>query len=354
MAIVRELVTRLSFAFDKTNLVKFEQSIIGFKTKFALAATAIGASFKKVTDYAIDFSDQILKTDALAKFSGTTIQALTGLQNAFAKFNIPVDVFQNAFQKLTNSIKQAAAGEKSPFFDLVRQSQGAIQLIVDGQITTTKNAIDQIRAYLKTFTNEAEQIRAIQNIFDFDLVSAHSFLDIVKLTGEEWQNVVDKETKAAEGIEKIRDSAKQFKGEVNNLGVEFSKFANKLAQLTFPALTSFFKDLNNLIESFETRGFFDTIFNSKDKNRVTAANVLALQTGRVQENLPTLNRIQESAAQANNNSQSITNNNNFDINVAPGTTEDQAHLLTDQVSKMLENMYNENVREIINNNPQVE
>jgi hypothetical protein len=47
MTVVRELVTRLGFQVDQRGVEQFNRTIIGFKTKFAIAATAATAFVAK-------------------------------------------------------------------------------------------------------------------------------------------------------------------------------------------------------------------------------------------------------------------------------------------------------------------
>ena len=56
----------------------------------------------------------------------------------------------------------------------------------------------------------------------------------------------------------------------------------------------------------------------------------------------------------NNISPSITNNNRFDINVPPGTPFEQSNAIVESVKVALDTLWYEKMREVFNNNPQVE
>lgn len=355
MTIVRELITKLGFQFDKSNLNKFESSIIGFKTKFAIASTTIGLAFKGLTDAATTFSDKLINIDALSKFSKIPVEILEGMRNAFATFDIPSDTFNRIFQDLSFGIKQASKGQPSPFLELVKQSQGAVRLFVDGQITTSKQAFDDIMEYLKKLNDESEKQRIIQNIFGVDLVTATNLSNLFKLTNNELDELIKKQSRSPEEIEKATESAKNFKKEINTLSTEWGKFSDKIVQSTVGPLADFFGSINKFSDNVNDKGFFQTILdNAKENEAIIYKQALGAVPRHLQKNRKVETAEDRAFLDSREDSTNIINNNNFEFNVPPGTPEEQSKFQTDQIIKAIDSMWEQKTREVFNNNPQIE
>ena len=335
--IVRELTTKLGFSFDRTNLDKFEHSILGFKTKTAITVGSIGIAFKKVVEYAQDFSDKILKTSALAKFSDTSIQELDALQSAFQKFDIPLETVQGFFENLSLGIKGAFRGENNQIQEIVKESRGAVQANVNGQLVTTKKFIEDLFAYIKTKSRESEQLRIITNAFGVDITTANAINNLIKSTNGDFSNLIDKEKQSLELLNSQVVAAKEFKMQINELNVEFEKLSATIAKTLVPFLSGTLQIVNKSVENFK-KDYFETFLNdigfshSQEDQRDIAKQVY----------------------NGNTNSSNITNNNKFEFNVAPGTTEQQANFFTEAIKSTWDYLWNEKVREVNNNNPQVE
>lgn len=360
MTIVRELVTRLGFTFDRTNLDKFERSIIGFKTKVAVGIGIIGLAFKKVIDYAQEFSNKVLNTNALAKFSKSSVQSLDALQKAFQKFNVPEEAFNQFFGKLTLGIKEASRGVDNEFRRLVTQSQGAVRLFVNGQLTTSKQAIDDIMAYIRGIADESEKLRIVQNIFEVDIATADAIVNISNLTKSEFDQLIEKEKQSLDLLNKQKDAANKFKEQVNQLNTEWDKFKGNVAGFAVPKIATFLGNINRFTETFQQEGagagfkeigahvkdavlfLFGQDYLSRVKREVAA------------EDEDFQRRLVEYQNGGMNSQANVTNNNKFEFNVPPGTTEQQATFLTEAVKTTMSSFWDEKVREVINNNPQVE
>lgn len=337
MAVVRELVTRLGFSFDRSNLDKFERSIVGFKTQTAIAVGLIGTAFKKVIDYANEFSDKVLKNSALAKFAKTSANELEALQNVFQKFNIPTETFQSFFGKLSIGIKEASRGVNNDFRKLVRESQGAVRLFVNGQLTTTKQAIDDIFNYIKNISDESEQLRIVENIFKVDIATADAIVNLANITKNEFDGLIEKEKRSVEELNNAKKAALNFKNEINSLNVEWTKFFNSVASFSLPYITQVFKGANLLTEDL--------------KNGVISKKI---NETFIEADRRALNLENERIYNMHNETTGMTNNISFEFNVPPGTNEESANYFSESVISTLSNFFDIKVREVMNNNPQVE
>lgn len=357
--IVRELVTRLGFTFDRTNLDKFERALVGFKTRVAVAVGTIGFAFKKVLDYADDFSNKVLKNSAIAKFANTSVQELDALQRVFQKFNIPTDKFQDFFSNITLGIKEASRGVNNQFRQLVTQSQGAIRLYIDGQLTTSKKAIDDIFAYIRSKTDESEKSRIVQNIFQVDAQAAQDIINLSNLTRSEFDKLVESEKRSIEQLKASEQAARDFKVQINQLSIEWNKFNDNVAAFAVPLLNQSLGGINLLLGKTKEEGV------SSSLSFVHSAIEDFFASFRGEDYLSKVKRqvaeeddyfkrqLQEYQINAGNNA-TITNNNKFEFNVPPGTDEKTANFFTEAIKTSLNSMWDEKTREVINNNPQVE
>ena len=335
--IVRELTTKLGFSFDRTNLDKFEHSILGFKTKTAITVGSIGIAFKKAVEYAQDFSDKILKTSALAKFSDTSIQELDALQSAFQKFGIPLENFQNIVEKTSVGIKEAFRGVNNQILELVRESQGAVDVNINGRLIKLKEYFIKVFDLVKSKRSESEKLRIITNAFPVDIVEANNLLRLFNRSKEEFNDLINKEKQSVQLLNEQEVAAQEFKTQISELNVEFEKLSATIAKTLVPFLSGTLQIVNKSVENFK-KDYFETFLNdigfshSQEDQRDIAKQVY----------------------NGNTNSSNITNNNKFEFNVAPGTTEQQANFFTEAIKSTWDYLWNEKVREVNNNNPEYE
>jgi hypothetical protein len=102
MTVVRELTTVLGFVVDKKGVEEFNRTIIGFKTKFAIAATAAAAFVAKTLEF-FDAND-------LAKSIGISFQEFLKLRRTAEDFRIDPKNFESALRSLSKMLREAKYG----------------------------------------------------------------------------------------------------------------------------------------------------------------------------------------------------------------------------------------------------
>lgn len=361
MTIARELVTRLSFAFDRTNLDKFERAISGFKTKFDIASLTIKTAFNRMVEYARDFSNKILKNDAIAKFTKTSVSDLTALQNAFQKFDVSPEIFTNFFEDVSRQIQESRFGVNNEFNQLVNQSRGVVRKFVNGQLTTAKQAFEDFRQYIKTIIDESEQQRYIQNFFKVDLQTAEAIRQLFQLTNDEFDKLIEKERIAAAELEKSRVIASEFKTQINQLEGEWEKFQNKVAQFAVPLITQSLGGLNLIADKTKEEGFLPTLKFIGEaiidgvKTAFGEGHLQQVQRQVMEDDTEFWRRLREQEiARITNQNNGITNNNRIEVNVPATTDSQQAGAIGEAIKSSMDAFWDEKVREVINNNPVVE
>lgn len=360
MTIARELVTKLGFSFDRSNLDKFEKAISNFKTKATIGIGLIGFAFKKILDYAHEFSNKVLDTKALAKFSKTTSQELDALQNTFKKFDIPLEKFQNFYEGLTLGIKEASVGFDSEFRKLARESEGRVRVRINGEVASTKQAIDDIFSYLRSIYDESEKIRIVEKVFGVGARTAESIIEISNLTKNEFDQLIEKEKRSVEYLNEAETAAKNFKNEVSALGVTWEKFSSDVSKFAVPFLTASLGGINLLNEKRQQEGLSSALSLADTGIRDFIASfrgedVLSRVKREAEaDEIDFQRRLSEYQNQKILNNSNITNNNKFEFNVPEGTSEQQATFMSETVKSSLNEFWDEKIREVQNNNPEVE
>jgi len=362
MAVVRELITRLGFTFDNTNLNKFERSILGFKTKFSLAAGAIGVAFAKVINYATEFSDGLLKTNAVAQFTRTSVKELNGLKNAFQKFDVNPETFLSAVSNISKGISDSVYGVDNEIRQLAITSRGAVTNILNGQVVSVRQFIEMFRNYVNTLETETGKLNLIQRIFGVDEQTSVALRNIFAQTNQAWNALIEKEIQAGHGIEGLVDKARNFKSELNGISVEWKKFSDKVAGFFLPILTGILGGANKLIQEIPKKGL-DFGVNSILKGIETGVNSFFSLFNQKKENRPleSLNsdiysriQMQQERAAMNNNLSSINATTNINVNVPPTTSSLQASEISDSIKNAMDGMWDEKIRELNTNSPQYE
>lgn len=355
MTIARELLVKLGFTFDKTNLDKFERSIIGFKTKATLAAGIVGGAFKKVLDYANEFSDKILDTAAIAKFSKQSIQQITALHNVLQKFGIPKESTNNLFENLSLQVKEASRGVKNAFSEIADASRGIVRRRINGEIVTAKQAFDDLVKYISTKASQDEQLRIGKNIFGFSLTETNEFLEGLKSVNYDLRETLKKEEKSIGNLDGAEQAARDFKNQLRQLNVEWVKFSDTLQKIIVPVLANVLGGLNQIIESVKELGIYGTLktIETSAQNSILPQSRIDAMRENEQAYKATVSRIERSNIQ-NQNTNTINNTSSFQFTVAPSTTVEQVNSITESIKATLNSFWDEKTREVMNNNPQVE
>src|SRR3990167_6554869 len=110
MTVVRELTTVLGFVVDKKGVEDFNRSIIGFKTKFAIAATAATAFVAKTLEFFKDISDATLDANDIAKSIGISFEEFLKLRRTAEDFRIDPKNFESALRSLSKMLREAKYG----------------------------------------------------------------------------------------------------------------------------------------------------------------------------------------------------------------------------------------------------
>lgn len=363
--ILRELVTKLSFKLDRSQLDKFENSIAGFKTKATLAFGAVAATIRKTFDFADNIAQASIKTKDLANYASIAVEDLVALSNASQKFGIKEDAFNASIQKLSILLKQASRGA-GELFQVVQQSQGKVNFRkANGELKNTQELLVSIFGYIDSISSKDEQLRILGNLFDVE--SAGRWLDIIK-NSENFFDLVKKEKPFAKAFQEAIPDMEKFREEILKTKTEWQKFKTSIGQVIVPPLAGALGGVNDIIEQGKEDGGFSGILKGINQAfQIAGEDLFNFVTGNGKDN-SYIEEIKRDSAresykmgvrlqrqiEAEKSADQISITNNIEVNVPEGTSEQQGDSMAEKIKLAIMESFFEQSREIINNHPQVE
>ncbi len=363
--IFRELVTKLSFKLDRSQLDKFEKAISGFKNTATTAFNKVASDIRKVFDFADEIATASVKTKDMADYAGLAVKDFVALSNAAQKFGINESSFNASILNLSVLLKQASRGAGA-LFDLVAQSEGHFQFKkANGQLKNTEETLKSIFDYIDSLNSKDEKLRILGNVFDVE--SAGRWLKIINDLSN-FLETVKNEKPFAEAFENANDNMENFRDEILKTKTEWEKFKTTVGQIIVPPLTQTLGGVNAVIDEGNKgngaasflRGINDAfqiagedLFNWITGNGKDNSYIEAIKLDAARESYKMGVRLQRQieAEQASNQTSII---NNIEVNVPEGTTEQQGDYMAEKIKLTIMESFFEQSREILNNHPQVE
>ena len=159
MAIVRELLIKLGFQTDKKAINETNRAITGFKTRFAIAATAATYAFKVIKDFFTDIASATLDSEELARTLGISLNEFTALTQAAQKFRIKPDQFAGVLSTLQKDLNDFLQG-------FGRLPEIARQLKIEiNRDTTPIELFEKIIQAIRAIEDETQRIRVANELF---------------------------------------------------------------------------------------------------------------------------------------------------------------------------------------------
>lgn len=341
---MRELLIKLGFQTDKRAINDTNRAITGFKTRFAIAATAATYAFSAVKKFFDNIASATLDADELAKTLGLSFNELRALQQGFGQFRIndaQVGQILGTLQKDLNEFVQGFG--RLP--ELARQI--GIEISRD---TSATQLFDKIIEKLREVEDERDRIRLSAAIFGEQL--GPRIAELAK-NFDGFKESIAKSNEALKNLPNITEQARAYELALNGISFAFSNLATTVGQYVFPVLEKLINYLDYILRfygSIATLDFTtlkavlaegsakaDSIFGSISSTLGNAKNsVLSTAASFLPERL----------------SNYITNS--IEINVPPGTTTEQAQDIADGLDGIIREAILGTFYEIQNNNPQVE
>lgn len=337
MTIIRELVTKLSFEVDRRGIENFNRSIIGFKTKFALATTAVTGFVTGVVKAISAVADTVLDTNELARSVGIATEELVGLQRAAQQFRISPDQFNAALTNLNQLIRESQQG----FGTLQRLARdGAFEIRgADQSLLSTRQILENIIEALGRVEDEASRRDLSKQIFGNE-----RFAEIAKQGVERLKELSSEFRPLGEEISKAEEQAKKFDSSLTRLIEKSKEFAFQAFPPLFNFVGDLFEEVNDEINSFKKGTFFEDLFRKIGEEAAAFDRSLGINNTFGLQNTGLAEPI----------TRQINMRNSINITVPPGTEESQAQFIKRGVDEAVDDAFQRNFEKIGNNFPETE
>lgn len=368
MAIVRELLIRLGFQTDKKAINETNQAITGFKTRFAVAATAATYAFSRVAQFFNDVTSATLDAAELAQYLGVSVNELKALTQAGQEFRLGDAQFGSVLAKLNKDLRDLQQG----FGDL-REISLRTGLEFD-PFAGSAAAFDTIIKYLRTFGNELDRQKVAADIFGDSLA--------VKISNiaRDYESFTEAVRKNNEALRDMPDNTEEFRSyerSVQQISNSFYALARTIINEIAPAIEMLAKWLEIVVKLYTNlftlnfSGFKSAASQGWDflsGNLDRLQNTIREKFGKIEEYFRPYVEVQplQGASASvlgadpyagfndtvNRWFPSVTNS--FEVNVPVGTTEEQTQYMGTELQRMVEDSIMNTFYQIQNNNPQVE
>ena len=356
MTVVRELTTVLGFVVDKKGVEDFNRTIIGFKTKFAIAATAATAFVAKTLEFFKDISDATLDANDLAKSIGISFEEFLKLRRAAEDFRIDPKNFESALKSLSKMLRDAKYG-MGDLANIAYYTGIEFRDKFTGEVKNARDLFVDILKRINEARTETEKFSIAK--FFFGEEDAQKFIRFAQEAGDNLDVLTAKYADYAKSLENSLPAFEEVNKSIRSFWNTFESFKIAFVEDILPAITVGVKVLEIAMKGIGyvargIKGAFNLI--GEGIQREIMADLAEIPDFEV-EATQKINRImQNQAAKA---APAVTEQNfnidtKIEMQVPPGTTEQQQVVLRETVDEAIKTALIDQVREIYNNNPQVE
>lgn len=356
MTVVRELTTVLGFVVDKKGVEGFNRTIIGFKTKFAIAATAATAFVAKTLEFFKDISDATLDADDLAKSIGISFQEFLKLRRAAEDFRIDPKNFESALRTLSRMLREAKFG-MGDLANIAYYTGIEFRDKFTGEVKNARDLFVDILKRINEARTETEKFTIAK--FFFGEEDAQKFIKFAKEAGDNLDILTSKYADYAKSLENSLPAFEEVNKSIRSFWNTFESFKMAFVEDILPAITAGIKVLEVVMRGIGyvargVKGAFKLI--GEGFHREIMADLAEIPDFEVQADQK-ITRVMEN--QSAKNAPPVTQQNfnidtKIDMQVPPGTTEEQQTVLKETVDEAIKTALVDQIREIYNNNPQVE
>ena len=369
MTVVRELVTKLGFQVDRTGLDRFEKSIIGFKTKFALASAAVTAAVSKTLDYFRDISKAAIDTKGLAEQTGIATERFVALRKAAEGFQVDPHQFDAYFQRLSGLLREAESGY-GELFEIIRKSRGKLNLTPFIRNHDVEGAFKAVVDYVQQLEKIPDKVAVVADVLGES--NPTGLLRLVKAGSEAFTEATEKNKAFGEQFTANEPAIEDYTKKLNAFSNSLEKLQNAFVRNVLPVVTEVVGLTTQVLNGDAFSGLGIIKDEVKDKGFLSGLNFVGeaianyvyeklgyetLQQAQMkayEEDQYFYRKLAEMQQQQRLNNTNTTVTNRIDINVAPGTSEEQAQIIGQEVRGAMEQFYQEKTREVLNNYPQAE
>jgi hypothetical protein len=324
VAILRELVTKLSFKVDKTNLDKFEKSILGFKTKVSLAVAGITGAVYKVGQFLGDISDSAISVKNISDYAGIAVSEFDAMRKGAQDLGTSFETFDKLSLTLSNHIRDSRV-YTGKLYDLWRAFPNKVQLPkFVNQAEDFKSALEGISNVIQGLPNRSDKLAGLANFFQVDINQANEILKFLEDYKGKFQDAVKANQFAGEQFAEQLPKFEKYTLEIGKFSNAYNTFAHILAGQLAPTATKIIEGATAVLQ-----------FEERLEGQIRGAKEFA-------------------SGLASTGKAIVEATNNFTFNVPPGSTYEQATIMYDYVKGAIEDVFSGQIRDVVTNNPVLE
>lgn len=239
--IVRELLIRLGFVTDKQAINQTNRAIVGFKTRFAIAASAATFAFSKVAGFFDNIANSTIEASNLADALGISITNLVKLNQASQSFGFKDGQFGDALNK-SNKLLVDFRNGLGALPEIARQLKIDLDPQDDAQTFLNKflKALDEISSF-------SDRKTIASRIYGDDLGSK---LANLSRNLDAFTNKAESFNSLGESTQNSLDNALKYRDALIQLQSTFTRLGQEAGVVVFPALTKGFEGLATGVREF--------------------------------------------------------------------------------------------------------
>jgi|SRR5690606_34142735 len=342
--IVRELTTVLKFVVDKVGVNGFNKQVLGIKKNLVGTADLVVDFVKNVVSEFRSIGDSIANIDDLSRRSGVAFESILQLQEAAKGFRIQPEQFQGAFLRFSKLVEDAKNGFGE--LRLIAANLNLELFDINGNFKETDKLLFDFIDALNRHESEIQRIRFLDQIFGADQgARLERFFrqgsEAIRSQASAFKDLSKEAANSRQEFEKFEKTVVEFETAIDSLKKE-------LAITLLPPTINFFKTTNKVIKDLKRASKEGFINEESFKNLKSKLNEPEVNIKEFEEFFGT-QKIVNKPIQPN-----ISINNDINIDVPQGTTQEQISKIEDAISQAFTEQSQIMIRQLITNNPQIE
>lgn len=362
--IVRELLTRLGFQFDRSGLGLMEKAITGFKNRVVFTSRDIKDFGLQAAGYLGQVSAANVDVAELARNTNTSVERFVALRKAAEGFRLSPDQFDSSFVRLSELLREARSGY-GELFDIIRKSRGELNLTPFIQQHDVEGAMRSVLTYVNSLGDATDKVTALRDVMSPG--SENGFLRILDAGIEKFNEATEANKEFGKSFAEGIPEQQAYLNKITELSNKLDTLKQKSVQALTPLALRTFDFVEKGVEgigivsdiaeregdnagwNFVGQAIADAVYRA-----FGYTPLVDVKNREAQEDLEFQRRLFEYERQQRELSRPVTINNRVDVNVAPGTDNQQRVEIAEAVREEMQAFQEEQVREVISNYPQVE
>lgn len=336
MSIVRELLISVGFKVDNKGANNVNKSIGRIISRYRLMALAAVYAFSRVARFFTGMAKEITDADTLARRLNITLAEIAAIQRAGLEFGFDEKQINSVLTTVNKLFEEMRSGSGDTLKNISKSLNFEVDEVQDNVVSILFKILQGLNDNL---IHESDRLRVSGTIFGEDL--SRTISDVSKNL-DAFRIAIKNFSEYGKQVEASTPDFERYQKAVSDFSNAWRDFMERLTTTLLPTFTFIFDRLTDILNSFRANPNYDP--NGYKKYVPQFLNDI---DDYFKSLLPASWFSQSALATPN-----ITINN--DISVPPGSTEDQAKFMSEEISQRVQDTIDNSWRQIQNNSPMVE